>query len=144
MEQIKALDISRACRAIISVRCDSRGMSWAPVAETTEKASTPRILVPALEWSKSQVYPHRVTVSDSMHSAPSGRASHEGTTHHGKNLPPCERVSSEYVPSTHVPCFKPSFLNESHACLQQKSTLPASPLSLEIQVLRSSSTCPCP
>lgn len=118
--------------------CDSGRCGLGTVAETAKEESTLRILVPALEGDGNLTYPHRETwhtpaelpATRHVHSAPPGGASQEGTAYHSR--PPflsCGGVRMRFL--------DPSTMTKRCACLQQRSTLPASPLSLEMWVLLS-------
>lgn len=74
--------------------------------------------------------PAELPATRHVHSAPPGGASQEGTAYHSR--PPflsCGGVRMRFL--------DPSTMTKRCACLQQRSTLPASPLSLEMWVLLS-------
>ena len=105
------------------------------MVETPEGERTPRILVLALEEGRKPIYFHRATSLSSVADASPCRASREGTTYHGKNIPSYQGVGWEYVPATHLCHGSTPTSTKCHADLQQRNTLSASPLSLELWVL---------
>lgn len=101
------------------------------MAKTTEE-STLKILVPALKRGRNLLSPQKTTTPGSVHSTPAGRASHKGTAYHDKNFPSYQGVGCNCSINPPLPWLKFPF--KCHAYLQQRSTLSAKPLSLEMCV----------
>lgn len=100
-----------------------------------EEKRTLRILVPNLQGGRNLIYSCRATVPHSVHSTPPGRTSGKGTVYHGENFPSYQGVDGEFF---HQPTSAFAHIltsTKSYACLHQRSTLSASQLSQEMQVL---------